>query len=73
MISTENLKMVKASFVKVNDGKIIIQHYSTDIFEYDPQTEKAVIRKSSQTTNKMINRCISHFNVSEKNIMEAVN
>ena len=61
--------MVKNSVLKNENDKIIITHYQTDIFVYNPKTKKAIIDLNcSNTSNKMINRALIFFNVDEKNI-----
>lgn len=59
--------MVKNSILRNNDDNlIIIQHYETDIFIYNPVTKETKVKLNcSVTSNKMIYRALEFFNVSK--------
>ena len=68
-LSRDKLQFVKGAILKNIDGKIVIQHYETDIFIYDPITKQAeILQDCSMTSNRMIERAIYFYDISESNI-----
>ena len=70
-IPTPKLKMVKNSHLEYEDNLIKIIHYKSNIFEYDTITKTAQITLNySLTSNKMINRAIDFFKLTNDRLVK---
>lgn len=61
----EGIKLVKNSSVFAKDGFVYAVHYGTVIFQHNMKTKETLIKKDcSQTSNRLIGRCLSFYGVS---------
>lgn len=65
------IKLVKNSSVFAKDGFVYAVHYGKVIFQHNMQTKETLIDLDcSQTSNRLIRRCLSFYGVDET---EAIN
>jgi hypothetical protein len=65
--NVDGIKLVKNSSVFAKDGYVYAVHYGTVIFQYNMNTNETLINLNCSTTsNRLIRRCLSFYNVLEE-------